>query len=150
MTIDRTEPDAPVAVCDQCGERRYLDLEPDADDKQIADALKALGWRQETPARVKFAGGSSYGFQTLTYPQDFCADCRSDEERPHPIFRPQHARPRGPVDAFANDPCDAWPRALIWKAAGLNPMCGHPGTGIPTCSFCAAGYPLGHTRQLGR
>lgn len=48
-----------------------------------------------------------------------------------------------------NDPCDEWPRDLIFKAVGLRGSCGHP-KGRSECSYCVAGYPIGSTRPAWR
>ena len=144
MTVEREEPELLVAVCDGCGDRRILDLDQHAHKDEIADALLAIGWEHGKPERQRFPTSLGLG-HTEIYPQDFCAICQSDEPKPEPRMVPGRARPHGPIDAFANDPIDEWPRAAIWRALGLNPMCGHPKP--HPCPHCAAGFPIGRTDQ---
>lgn len=141
MSIDRGDPDVLVAVCDQCGERRTLDLPPDPepDGNQIRAAIHGLGWTHRAPDRASYPTG--FGRMTVVYPQDFCADCESDEPRPAPLF----GSGRLPGARLENDPVDEWPRALIWEAVGRRPDCGHP-KGEPRCGYCALGLPMGLDR----
>lgn len=147
MTVEREEPELVIAVCDGCGERRILDLDQDAPKEEIGEALLAIGWVQRAPERQRFVGNFDRG-HVVTYAQDFCADCQSDEPKPAPLIVPGRAYRHGPIDAFANDPIDEWPRAAIWAALGLNPMCGHPKP--HPCAHCEAGFPLGRTDQRWR
>lgn len=139
MTIDRVEPTALVAVCDKCGDRHILDLDRDADDETISAELTYQGWKHRKPERKRFAHASPT--YTEVYEQDFCADCRTGERGPKPRMK---GLPRGwtPSVGIVNDPCDEWPRASIFKALGLHPMCGHPTRDID-CEFCHAGHPIG-------
>lgn len=145
MTIEREEPGLLVAVCEGCGDRRTLDLEPEAEPAEINAALEELGWERRKPEKVKFPTPFSPGAVHI-FEQDYCGDCQSGEPAPRPRFVPGR-RPRPSVrDAFANDPHDAWPRELVFEAAGLRRDCGHPPSpGVSECGFCRAGYPIGHT-----
>ena len=142
MSIDYGNPDVPVAVCDQCGERKMLDvqLDPESDGNQVRAAMQSIGWVHRAPERVSFPAG--FRRQTVVYPQDFCADCQTDEPGPAPLF----GAGRMPGARLENDPVDEWPRALIWEAAGLRPDCGHPPGPVGRCGYCELGLPLGHTR----
>lgn len=129
--------------------RVTLDLDPEADDRDVAAELRALGWRREAPDRQKF--GHGYGATVVVYFHDLCGDCQGDEPRPHPRFGSGRVCQAATVGAFANDPCDEWPRTAIFVAAGLRPDCGHPkGDKFGSCAHCAAGHPIGHTTSWWR
>jgi hypothetical protein len=151
MTVEREEPHLLVAVCDGCGERRILDVEaaPDEDlpTAEIAAALDDIGWQQGKPDTHRFGHAQGFGDRYReTYAHDLCGICQTDEPAPHPLVRPRPPRPRCQRDAFANDPCDEWPRDLVFAAVGLRPDCGHPPTGtLSSCGFCERGFPIGST-----
>lgn len=145
MTIDRSEPERPVAVCDQCGERRDIDVGPEENAAEDRLALIRLGWKRHAPERHTFPG---YPRVHAIYSQDFCGDCEAGGERPHPRFG-SGRKPAAGRDAFANDPCDEWPRRLVFEAAGCRPDCGHPNDGkFGECAYCKAGYAIGRTSRL--
>lgn len=148
MSIDREER-LIVAVCDCCGLRRALDLAPDATDEEISEELAMAGWQQLKPERHRFAGYGIGKAKTVIYPQDFCFDCDPDEPRSIPINSRLRLRSAKVADAFANDPCDEWPRAKVWEMLNLRADCGHPRAATwGTCGYCEAGYPIGHMRRL--
>lgn len=148
MTIAREEPGVVTAICEGCGDRRVLDDEPfGADDRAVNAQLATLGWKRNKPDRVSFDVSSAYGKMTISYDQDFCPDCQTAEPKPHPRFLSCRVA-RLAVAPLANDPVDEWPRAKVWEALGLNPMCGHPGT-YP-CSWCDFDYPIGRTDARAR
>lgn len=155
MTIEREEAGVLIALCDGCGERRILDLEPEheggeASEAELAEALEVIGWQRGKPECQRFGYGGFGDRYRETYHHDLCGDCQTDEPGPHPIFRHRPARP-SVGDAFANDPCDEWPRDLVFAAVGLRSDCGHPRSDPPaSCGFCAAGYPIGSTTPAWR
>lgn len=137
-----------VAVCDCCGVRQILDdLEPDAEKDEVARALAGIGWRRGKPDTHRFGYGGFGDRYRETYEHDLCGDCQDEEPGPQPIFRHRPMVRRTPTEGFANDPCDEWPRDLVFAAVGLRPDCGHPPTIPPgECGFCRAGYPIGSTQ----
>jgi len=144
MTIEIEDPGIVVAICDQCGDRRVLGLDPEADKDDIDDAIFDIAWLRNKPEKVRFGGGFGEPM-TVEYPQDFCVTCQTAYPSPTPHFG--RAAPRHPkaADAFANDPCDEWPRNLVFDLVGLRSECGHPRHGRPfdSCAWCEAGYPIG-------
>jgi hypothetical protein len=145
MTVQKEEPELLVAICDGCGERRILDLDQQAEGSEITSALESLGWCRRNPERQKFPGDGKR--LTIIYEQDFCADCESEEARPKPLFGSGRPVIQSVGDAFANDPCDEWPRSLVFASIGLRSDCGHPrGARFSDCAYCAAGYAIGHSK----
>lgn len=128
-------------ICDKCGERRMLDLTPDDFDSDIPAALEEIGWIRHKPEAVSFRSSFSARPGKVWFVQDFCADCQSSEPAPRPKMGSGRVAAQA-RDAFANDPCDEWPRALVFLLAGLRPQCGHSGVGYP-CAYCEAGYAIG-------
>lgn len=145
MTIEREEPGVLVATCDQCGERLTLDAQP-GEDAAADKELEAAGWDRRAPEKGRLRGDYYSRGLAVTYPQDFCADCRTEEPRPAPRFGSGRRSIPGPRDAFSNDPHDEWPRALVFESLGLRPDCGHPREAAK-CQLCEEGYPIGRTDQ---
>jgi len=137
MTIEQEEIGSWFAVCDRCGDRIELDAE------DMASAVEELflehNWQHKAPERVRFKTPLPY---TEEYGRDLCEDCQSEEPAPTPLMRSKPAATRIARDPFDNDPCDEWPRALIWQAVGLS-SCGHPKGPVP-CRYCD------HERLTGR
>lgn len=146
MTIEREEQGVVTAVCDGCGDRRILDVEVEAENQEVIDALREIGWRHRRPERRTYPHFLRRG-NSIEYPQDFCPDCESDEPAPKPLFGSGRVYHRTVVGAFVNDPCDEWPRALVFEAVGLRRDCGHPIGDRGECSYCRAGRPIGDTRH---
>lgn len=141
MTVER-EP-YPAATCDKCGDRLLLDLEPDAEEREIQAALAEAGWIRGKPEKQAFPTFLARNVQV--YENDLCGDCQSDDPAPRPKFVSRPPRPRV-ADPLANDPCDEWPRSAIFKAVGLRPDCGHPPSSPPEkCGYCERGFPIGRT-----
>lgn len=140
MSAEREEPGVIVAVCDECGERVILDVEPEASPGEVAEEMEAHGWLIRAPLRQYFRNGEGGYWQH--YPQDFCGACCDGEARPKPRFG--SGRSAEPTRSFSNDPCDEWPRPLIFVALGLRADCGHP-LGDAMCALCLAGHPIGST-----
>lgn len=138
MTIRQEDEAIPWRViCDECGEVEYLEAEFDAEMAGLVVEVQMLGWRHDAPSKVKFIHGT-FGDRPLTqtYENDLCPVCKTDEPRPKPIIRDKPVyRPIVSHDAFANDPCDEWPRKKVWEAAGLRTDCGHP-KGPARCPIC--------------
>lgn len=142
MTVQVEAPGLTVATCDCCGERAHLDVETGAaGPTTIRDALVALGWRRYRPEHVPFPGGFVKPY-VATFENDHCPDCQTDEPRPAPRFG---AHRRSAARIGCDDPCDEWPRSLIFAAAGLRPSCGHP-LGSEPCTWCELGVPIGDSR----
>lgn len=143
MTIEReADLEIAIAVCDECGERQPLDVDPD-DAEAITAELVNCGWQQGKPDKARFATGLGLRY-TETYARDLCGDCQDAAPGPKPVMRAGH-RPVAVVrDAFANDPIDQWPAHLVFAALGLNRLCGHPSVGVE-CSYCQQGYGVGRT-----
>jgi hypothetical protein len=144
MTVEREEPGVFVAVCDRCGERLPLDLDPEASDEEAREEMRLCGWVSGKPERQRFEGCFSSGSYVESYADDLCHDCRDGEPGPRPKFDSgRRVRPHT-VDAFDNDPCDEWPRAVVFAAVGLRPGCGHPKGPFPAeCDYCRDGYSIG-------
>lgn len=128
-------------VCDRCGERK--DLEAGLEDNLPTAVLEVqmLGWRHHKPTKVRFPTGLAEHL-VQTYENDLCPDCQSDEGRPKPVTRKAPLPKTGLVrDAFANDPCDEWPKQLVWAALGLRTDCGHPvHPNLARCPICEGDY----------
>jgi hypothetical protein len=149
MTVEREEPGILFAVCDRCGERCELEHEPGEETEEIDEAalLAEIGWKRNPPDKVKFHDSWS-GDKVHRFANDLCPDCQAGETRPAPRFGSGRVVPRH-VEA-ANDPCDEWPRALVFEAAGLRRDCGHPKGVVGECGYCRAGYPIGSMRPSWR
>lgn len=146
MTVEREEPDILVATCDGCGERAVLELDQGAEEAAIAAELGELGWQRGKPDRARFGFSSPY---TVTYERDLCGDCQTGEPAPAPLFGSGRSARPATVGAFANDPCDEWPRALVFAAVGLRRDCGHPPS-VGECSYCRSGFPIGRVDEAWR
>lgn len=125
-----------VAVfCDGCGQEWWLDAKPDDGDDAILAEIEEFDWKHYAPEKRRFKDGlTAY---TETYERDLCEVCRTDDPAPKPVTKPLASIPKRIVqpDAFANDPCDEWPRAKVWEAVGLRGDCGHP-KGPTLCAVC--------------
>jgi hypothetical protein len=148
MTIERQEEPQLmlVAVCDDCGDRVALEATEEA---EAAAELDAMGWRRGKPDKVKFPAFLATNVQT--YANDLCGDCQTAEPKPKPLTGSHRVVPIG-RDAFANDPCDEWPRSGVFVALGLRADCGHPKDHSvgSHCGYCSAGCAIGDTRPAWR
>ena len=149
MTIEREADGLHLltVICDQCGERRDLDVDPEAVGAELRPVFREIGWVRRPAESVRFPDGIA-SHLLITYEQDFCPDCQSDEPRPHPLYGSGRVC-RMAVAPMTNDPVDEWPRAKVWEAAGLNLACGHP-PGPAMCPWCERGDPPGDTRPAWR
>jgi hypothetical protein len=134
VTVSRdTELGVMLATCDQCGETVPLDDRTE---------LVARGWRLCASQTHHFKSDYGVGY-TETYARDLCATCASDEPAP----RPRYGSGRRAMARVTDDPCDDWPRALVWRALGLRETCGHPLDSDPVhCGACERGQPIGDSR----
>lgn len=128
-------------VCDRCGERRELEAGLEDDLPTAVLEVQMSGWRHSKPDKERFTGFSTK--YTETYENDLCPDCQSDEGRPKPVMRKAPLPKVNLVrDAFANDPCDEWPKQLVWASLGLRTDCGHVrykyegSIELPFCPIC--------------
>jgi len=77
MTIQKEEPGLWTVVCDDCGERRILDTDPDEPVEEAVSEVESFGWLCHPVESVKFAHGSDMN-KTLKvdYETHSCADCQ--------------------------------------------------------------------------
>lgn len=77
MTIEKQPPGVWFAFCDQCGEKRELDTDPDDEFVDAVAEIKTLGWRVCPPDTVKFpTDGGTTRRHRVTYWTHLCPDCR--------------------------------------------------------------------------
>lgn len=148
MTIEhQTELGIYRVVCDHCGTEETVSV-TDVDDT-IRDYATEAGWIIRHPELRSFPTIGSRGY-VEQYGQDACPDCADPSGAPKPLMINRPTRPKA-RDAFDNDPCDEWPRGLVWKAHGLRPDCGHSvDHRLIDCPKCRAGYPYGRHDQRWR
>lgn len=77
MTIEKQPPGLWFAWCDQCGEKKELDTDPDDDFVDAVDEVKSMGWKICPPETAKFATDLSGARKhKVTYWTHLCTDCR--------------------------------------------------------------------------
>lgn len=78
MTIEKETPGVWIVCCDSCGERKELDVDPDAPFQAAVDEVKELGYRIRNIGSVRYHNELDYskrGNLKVDYWTHTCPDC---------------------------------------------------------------------------
>lgn len=77
MTIEKLDPGVWYVTCDECGEQKELDTDPDDDFDDAVAEVKEKGWKICPPETVKFSSQFNGDKRhKVTYWTHLCLDCR--------------------------------------------------------------------------